>query len=107
MRFRDPIRPRSIRWKEIVMLRSLLMGVCLAASLAACTSAPSTRADAARVAETQRNSCLKETGTRLPPPPGQCAGFGRSYSSEEIDRTGRTDAGAALQMLDPSITTHH
>jgi hypothetical protein len=110
MRFRDPIRPRSIRWKEIVMLRSLLIGVCLAASLAACTSAPTTRADAkdaARVAETQRTSCLKETGTRLPPPPGQCAAFGRSYSSEEMDRTGRTDAGAALQMLDPSITSHH
>jgi hypothetical protein len=92
------------------MLRSLLTGVCLAASLAACTSAPSTRADgkdADRIAETRRASCLKETGTRLPPPPGQCAGFGRSYSGEDMDRTGQIDAGAALQMLDPSITTHH
>jgi hypothetical protein len=92
------------------MLRSLLIGVCLAASLAACTSAPSARADAkdaARVAETQQTPCLKETGTRLPPVPGQCAGFGRSYSSEDIHRTGQTDAAAALRLLDPSITTHH
>jgi hypothetical protein len=92
----------------MAMLRSLLTGICLAASLAACTSAPSTRADAksaAAVAETQRTSCPKETGTRLPLPPGECAGFGRSYSSEDVDRTGQTDAAAALRMLDPSITT--
>jgi hypothetical protein len=32
---------------------------------------------------------------------------GRAYTQEDIDRTGKTDAGHALQMLDPSITVHH
>jgi hypothetical protein len=93
------------------MLRSLLTGACLAALAAACTTAPATRAgtsEAAAAAGTQSTSCLKETGSRLPPRPGRCAGFGQSYSSEDIDRTGRVDdVGAALQMLDPSITSHH
>jgi hypothetical protein len=93
------------------MLRSLLTGACLATLLAGCTTAPATRADtkeAATTAGAQRTTCLTETGTRLGLRPGECAGFGRSFSNEDIDRTGRVgDVGAALQMLDPSITTHH
>jgi hypothetical protein len=91
------------------MLRSLLSGACLAALLAGCSTAPATRADTkAAATATGAPTCLTETGTRLAPRPGECAGFGRSFSNEDIDRTGRVgDVGAALQMLDPSITTHH
>ena len=31
---------------------------------------------------------------------------GNSYSQQDIQRTGATNIGQALQMLDPSITVH-
>jgi hypothetical protein len=31
----------------------------------------------------------------------------RTYSKEDVDRTGQTDVANALRMLDPSITVHH
>ena len=31
----------------------------------------------------------------------------RTYSQKDIERTGQTNVGDALQMLDPSITVHH
>jgi hypothetical protein len=52
-------------------------------------------------------SCLKDTGSRIASNPGQCRGFGRSYSSQDIDRTGVTTSAEALSLLDPSITVHH
>ncbi len=52
-------------------------------------------------------SCLTETGSRVSSDASKCRGFGRSYSSEAIDRTGTTSAADALALLDPSITVHH
>jgi hypothetical protein len=31
----------------------------------------------------------------------------RSYSQDDIERTGKTNVGDALAHLDPSITVHH
>jgi hypothetical protein len=50
-------------------------------------------------------NCLTDTGSRLAGP-GKCRGIGRSYSSEDIDRTGQTSTADALALLDPSITVH-
>ena len=51
--------------------------------------------------------CIRETGSHIPPPKGQCLPMaGNSYSRDDIQRTGATDIGQALQMLDPSITAH-
>jgi hypothetical protein len=36
----------------------------------------------------------------------QCAGFGSTYSKQDVDNTGQTDLGRALPMLDPTITRH-
>lgn len=51
--------------------------------------------------------CLRDTGSHIPPPKGQCLPvIGSSYSQEDIQRTGATNVGQALQMLDPSVTVH-
>lgn len=48
--------------------------------------------------------CIRDTGSHIPPPKGQCLPVaGRSYSQEDIRRTGETNVGQALQMLDPSV----
>jgi hypothetical protein len=53
------------------------------------------------------NTCMHDTGTRIKLPPGECsASAGRSYSKEDVDRTGKTTAGGALRLMDPSITIH-
>jgi hypothetical protein len=49
-------------------------------------------------------TCPDETGTRLPAKSAKCSVTGRSYSHDDITRTGATNAGEALQLLDPSIT---
>ena len=51
-------------------------------------------------------NCLTETGSRIPSGKSGCRGFGSSYSHDEIDRTGKTSAGDALAILDPSVTVH-
>jgi hypothetical protein len=52
-------------------------------------------------------NCIQSTGSHIPPPKGQCLPVaGNSYSQQDIRRTGATDVGQALQMLDPSVTVH-
>lgn len=52
-------------------------------------------------------ACIRDTGSHIPPPKGQCLPVaGSSYSQADIQRTGATNIGQALQMLDPSVTVH-
>jgi hypothetical protein len=51
-------------------------------------------------------NCLTETGSHVESK-SSCRGYGRSYSGDDIDRTGKTTAADALGLLDPSITVHH
>ena len=49
--------------------------------------------------------CIRDTGSHIPPPRGQCLPVaGNSYSQKDIQNTGATNIGQALQMLDPSVT---
>ena len=53
-------------------------------------------------------NCLKETGSRLAPRPDskgrKCVNaIGRSYTREDLDRTGTIDLGDALRRLDPAV----
>lgn len=49
--------------------------------------------------------CIRDTGSHIPPPKGQCLPVnGSSYSQQDIQRTGANTIGQALQMLDPSVT---
>jgi uncharacterized lipoprotein YajG len=51
-------------------------------------------------------TCLTDTGSQIVSK-SSCRGYGRSYTSDDIDKTGRTTAAGALAELDPSITVHH
>lgn len=58
---------------------------------------------AKRISDTH---CVRETGTRITrrSDKGRCNNLpGRSYSKEDIDRTGHTDLAQALRTLDPAI----
>jgi len=50
--------------------------------------------------------CLTHTGSRIADK-GKCRGTGRSYTGEDLKRTGATTVGGALPLLDPEITVHH
>ncbi|HUH31728.1 MAG TPA: hypothetical protein VLZ55_10265 [Rhodanobacter sp.] len=53
-------------------------------------------------------TCLRDTGSLIRAKPGHCLPVtGRSYSGEELRRTGTQNTARALQTLDPSITVGH
>lgn len=53
-------------------------------------------------------NCLRHTGSLIPPKKGECLPVhGRSYSGDELRRTGAINNARALQMLDPSISGGH
>ena len=52
-------------------------------------------------------TCAHDTGTRIKRAPDQCtAADSRSYTKQDVDLTGKTNASGALRQLDPSITVH-
>ena len=55
----------------------------------------------------QNPACLAQTGSRIIGKDADCSAFGRSYSSDDIYRTGATTADEALRLMDASITVHH
>jgi hypothetical protein len=87
------------------MLKSFAVGACLLV-LAACAGAPS-KPDQATAANVKPPAgCVGQTATLIPlKDPRSCAGFGSSYTRDDLDRTGQIDLGPALRMLDPSIST--
>jgi len=50
-------------------------------------------------------ACLTQTGSRIAANGKDCS-FGWSYTSDDISRTGVTQASEALRLLDPSITVN-
>jgi hypothetical protein len=88
------------------MFRNLLICTVVSASVVGCASSSQTRPDTKTAAAAP--ACALQTGSRIEAKPGDCPAYpGRSYSQQDIDRTGQTQVGDALQMLDPSITVHH
>lgn len=69
------------------------------------TTADNAKPKPAVAATAKDPSCLTDTGSRISGN-SKCRGFGRSYSNQDIDRTGQTSAGDALALMDPSITVH-
>lgn len=52
-------------------------------------------------------TCLQTTGSMIPAKNGGCLAVpGRSYNRQDIQNTGETTMGPALQKLDPSVTIH-
>jgi hypothetical protein len=70
------------------------------------SSKPAASAASAASASAANPNCLAYTGSNITPAKSDCRAFGRSYSSADIERTGRNSAGDALAQLDPSITVH-
>jgi len=70
------------------------------------TTAENGKAKPATAAIAKDPSCLTETGSRISAGPAQCRGTGRSYTSDDVQRTGSTSAADALGLLDPSVTIH-
>lgn len=83
----------------VAMTASLLV-------MAACTSTGPRVAAATgiRDASAMKPACISQTASRIPRDTGNCDGFGRSYSRDDIDHTGATTAGGALRLLDPGLT---
>ena len=86
------------------MMRPLLLSTALAL-LSACATAPSTPSTASAAAKTPVG-CVGQTATRIPVKDGTCAGFGSTYTKQDVDNTGQVSLDRALQMLDPSIGRH-
>jgi hypothetical protein len=82
------------------MLATLALFGCAATSQNLNSKPPATAAAA------KDSSCLTQTGSKIVSDKPNCMAFGRSYSSQDIDRTGATSAGNALAIMDPSITVH-
>ena len=59
-----------------------------------------------QTAVAQNPSCLTQTGSRIAGDGTNCLAIGRSYTSDDISRTGATTVGDALRLMDPSITVH-
>ena len=90
------------------MLRTLLICAVVSASAVGCSSTPQPRSDAPAAAATATRPCALGSASRIPARPDQCSPSpGRTYSQEDVERTGQTNVADALQMLDPSITVHH
>ncbi len=85
-----------------------IIGVIVAgAALFGCaTMTDNAKSKPATAAAVKDPTCLTETGSLISRGPAKCRGFGRSFSSDDIQRTGSTSAGNALALLDPSITVH-
>ena len=74
------------------------------ASHAVTRSAPATHP----VPKPGNRNCLRDTGSLIPAKKGECLPVaGRSYSGDEIRRTGMQNNARALQTLDPSISVGH
>jgi hypothetical protein len=52
-------------------------------------------------------NCLTSTGSRIPVTGTDCTATGRSYSNQDLQRTGATSVAGALPLLDPSLTVVH
>ena len=90
------------------MLKSSMFAACVLGSVL-CAANIAIADDSKHASKPEKTTvpdraCLRDTGSRIPPRPHECSGFGRSYSKEDIDRTGATTLGGALRLLDLAVT---
>jgi len=89
------------------MYHKLLCVVVLGGCAAACAHTPP--ATQAKANSPPPGCVYPGTATRLPQSPSGCAAFGRSWTQDDLKRTGvgAFDVAQGLQMLDPAVTAHH
>jgi hypothetical protein len=89
------------------MMKTLALSATLALLLAACATAPVSPDKAATANAKPPAGCVGQTATRIPVKNAStCAGFGNTYTKQDLDTTGQTTLDRALSMLDPSVTRH-
>ena len=89
----------------MVYLRFTALSASLLMMAACASTGPhAATAPGSRNASVASTTCVTQSASRIPRDPGNCDGFGRSYSRADIDRTGSTTAGGALRLLDPALT---
>lgn len=88
------------------MLKPFAIGACLAV-LSACATTPSTPVKTETAAARMPAGCVGQTASRIPVKEGQCAGFGNTYTQQDLQNTGQVYADKALGMLDPSVRVGH
>jgi hypothetical protein len=94
------------------MFRLSLVSVALALLLGAGAVYAQDAGSAGQVPSTDKpavkpgdRNCIRDTGSLIKAKDGKCLPVaGRSYSQDDIQRTGKTRVGPALQDLDPSIS---
>lgn len=70
-------------------------------------TSPSAKADHAAQKQ-MGGTCLKSTGSRIPPKPGQCVPApGVVYTHKQLEATGATDTAGALRNVSPILTISH
>lgn len=94
------ISPRHTAVPAFAMLLSV--GGCAGAP-----QQPAAQTAGLRNVATDDGGCSRSrVANRIPRSGEPCSAAGRSYSNEEIARTGATTTGEALRLLDPAITVH-
>jgi hypothetical protein len=94
---------RAFMTGNVCVLGMIVAGLVVAGCAATARNAKQS-AERPAAAERTDPTCLTATGN--PAASGACRGYGRSFSSDDIRRTGATTVGDALPLLDPSITVH-
>ena len=91
------------------MARNWILGVIVAAAAFGCTTTQNSPADSRaanlKSAASPDMHCVVDTASRIKRPADKpCSATpGTSYSHQELEDTGRLDAGDALRQLDPRI----
>ena len=90
------------------MVTSIRIAGALIAGLivAGCATTKDAGSQAVLPRSADNAACVSQTATRIPASNENCSRAGRTYTSEDIERTGQTSTADALQLMDPSITVH-
>jgi hypothetical protein len=95
---------------RFVFVSAMLLAGCGASTMLLAQNAPASLPAAGSSSQQQAarpddRNCIRDTGSRIPVKKGQCLPVnGRSYSQQDLQRTGEPELGRALQKLDPRIT---
>lgn len=89
-----------------MMIRALIIGILSTGALAACSTTPSHPSTRTAAAVYPPGWCSTPDGKMVKPGTAHCDAVRRTYSGDQLQGTGFTDAAHALRALDPSITTN-
>ncbi len=89
------------------MKRSFVLTAAIAMALGACATTPAPEQTKVAANDKPPVGCVGQTATRIPVKDNKtCAGFGSTFTKQDVDNTGQVNLDRALPMLDPAITRH-